>query len=501
MVSVRKSPNMISTTGRKPVIAAPTPMPVNPASEIGVSSTRSAPNSSTNPERTLKGVPASATSSPKMQTRESRRISSVKASRTACANVSSRSGINVLGNLAGAGIGSVERKLYRGFDFLAGFGSDPLKRVSIPVAVFDEPIGMKLDGIAFRLPVLLFLPGSIVFAIDVSHMVAAVAIGVGLQKRGSRAGARTLHQTIRDFVDGANVLSIDGRCFQAKRGGAAENCSRGGLGIMRVLVIKVVFADVDNRKLPELGQVHHFVQGSLAEGAFSKEADGDPVASQALGGESCAGRNAHAAPDNGVGSKIARVRIGNMHRSALSAAISGFLAQQFGEHAIRRCALRQTVPVPAMRARDVVIPPQRAASADGNGFFPAVQVRQSGHERPRVQLVHLLFEQTDAHHLPVRVQPLFLLPHHRGNGFRFEDGGGHLLGPPSVTGVVTPDIEANTSNTQAKSYFVQPIPRAAVRYSLLTAVVGRGTSSCRPSSIARTISFCIMFTSNQASWG
>ena len=41
MISVEKSPNMMSTTGRNPVIAAPTPMPVNPGSEIGVSSTRS----------------------------------------------------------------------------------------------------------------------------------------------------------------------------------------------------------------------------------------------------------------------------------------------------------------------------------------------------------------------------------------------------------------------------------------------------------------------------
>ena len=31
---------MMSTTGRSPVIAAPTPMPVNPGSEIGVSITR-----------------------------------------------------------------------------------------------------------------------------------------------------------------------------------------------------------------------------------------------------------------------------------------------------------------------------------------------------------------------------------------------------------------------------------------------------------------------------
>ena len=59
---------MMSTTGRSPVIAAPTPRPVIPASEIGESSTRSGPNSSTRPASTLNGVPASATSSPRMNT-------------------------------------------------------------------------------------------------------------------------------------------------------------------------------------------------------------------------------------------------------------------------------------------------------------------------------------------------------------------------------------------------------------------------------------------------
>ena len=41
MTRVRKSPNMMSTTGRIPVIAAPTASPVIPASEIGESITRS----------------------------------------------------------------------------------------------------------------------------------------------------------------------------------------------------------------------------------------------------------------------------------------------------------------------------------------------------------------------------------------------------------------------------------------------------------------------------
>ncbi len=81
---------MMSTIGRMPVMAAPTPMPVKPGSEMGVSMTRSVPNSSTRPHSTLNGVPASATSSPMMKTVGSRRISSASASLTAWLKVISR---------------------------------------------------------------------------------------------------------------------------------------------------------------------------------------------------------------------------------------------------------------------------------------------------------------------------------------------------------------------------------------------------------------------------
>src|SRR6202158_5261829 len=147
----------MSTTGRKPVIAAPTPTPVNPASEIGVSTTRSAPNSSTRPESTLNGVPASATSSPKMHTRESRRISSASASRTACANVSSRSGIYVLLHLAHVRVGRGDGELHGWLHDGADFFRSCLERGNIGIALLDQPLRQHENRIALRLPQLLFL--------------------------------------------------------------------------------------------------------------------------------------------------------------------------------------------------------------------------------------------------------------------------------------------------------------------------------------------------------
>src|SRR5712692_3701316 len=151
---------MMSTTGRNPVIAAPTPMPVNPASEIGVSITRSAPNSSTSPDNTLNGVPASATSSPKMHTRASRRISSASPSRIACANVNSlaaASGINVLVHLVYGRIRRRNCKLHRRFHFRPHFFLDFLQLSVIRNLLFDQPLHIVLDRIPLRLPFEFFL--------------------------------------------------------------------------------------------------------------------------------------------------------------------------------------------------------------------------------------------------------------------------------------------------------------------------------------------------------
>src|SRR5438477_11178038 len=159
MTSVMKSPNMMSTIGRIPVIAAPSPMPVIPASEIGESRIRSAPNSSTRPESTLKGVPASATSSPIRKTDGSRRNSSAIASLTAWDRVNRRVagsasvtlGEDMLVHFARIGIRRRERELDAGLDFLLGLASDFLQR-ALGHALLLQPAGKQCERIALPAP-------------------------------------------------------------------------------------------------------------------------------------------------------------------------------------------------------------------------------------------------------------------------------------------------------------------------------------------------------------
>src|SRR5579864_4562374 len=135
--------------------------------------------------------------------------------------------------------------------------------------------------------------------------------------------------------------------------------------------------------------------------------------------------------------------------------------------------------VPAMRAGDVVVFVQRFANSHGHRFFANVQMRQSRHQRARIEFVDLLFKQPDHHHPPVH--PQMLLRGCLGSAFGPVRGDAHTRAP---------DILAKTSNTTAKSFSARPIPRAAVRNSLATAVVGSGTSRCLPNSSANSISFC-----------
>src|SRR4029077_6175035 len=187
---------MMSTTGRSPVIAAPTPMPVNPGSEIGVSMTRDFPNSSTIPDKTLNGVPASATSSPIMNTLGSRRISSDSASRTASAIVNSRtatSGIHILPYLIRSRIRGLQSKCNRRVDFRLCLRLDFVELRLRREFLAQQPVAQHPDRIALGPPLLFLLFGPVVFATHVADMVAVIPVGIAQKKSGAFPRARLLN--------------------------------------------------------------------------------------------------------------------------------------------------------------------------------------------------------------------------------------------------------------------------------------------------------------------
>src|SRR5580765_2586549 len=176
MMIVAKSPNMMSTIGRRPAMAAPTPSPLKPASEIGVSMMRSLPNSSTRPVSTLNVVPASATSSPMRMTLGSRRISSAIASLMASPKLSSRtlvavSSIDVLGDLARVRVGRVDREVDGGVHLGDQLCLNRVEGRAVRNAVGHQPLPVQRDGIALGDPLLLFGLRAVVRPRDVADVV------------------------------------------------------------------------------------------------------------------------------------------------------------------------------------------------------------------------------------------------------------------------------------------------------------------------------------------
>src|SRR6478672_3496166 len=208
MISVRKSPNMMSTTGRMPVIAAPRPRPVMPGSEIGESMIRPVPNSSTRPASTLKGVPASATSSPITNTVGSRRSSSRNASFTACDIVSSRvpwaiSSVDMVRHLARVGVGRCQGVL----DGVIHLGLDPLAD-ALDLRVVADARREQRDRVALARPALLLVLRAVVGAVDVTDVVAVVAVRGAHDEARAVAAARALDGARRRLVDRQHVLAI-----------------------------------------------------------------------------------------------------------------------------------------------------------------------------------------------------------------------------------------------------------------------------------------------------
>src|SRR5208337_2467706 len=162
--------------------------------------------------------------------------------------------------------------------------------------------------------------------------------------------------------------------------------------VMRIFRVEIVLADVDHRKLEKLGEVHLFVQHTLAERAFSEETHRHLAGTETPSRKRGSSGNAGAAAYDRIRSQVAGRRVRNVHGTAFALAVPGLLAQQFSEHSIGGGAFRQTMSMTAMRAGNVVGALKSFAYAHGDRLFTDIKVRQAGHQCPRVKFVDLRFK-------------------------------------------------------------------------------------------------------------
>src|SRR5262245_33872605 len=199
---------MISATGRMPVTAAPQARPAIASSEIGVSRTRSGPNSLIRFSVTPKmppPAPQMPISSPSRKTVGSRRISSRSASFSACEIVSSRTAVGVADSAArvmpallgvdvvlerlGRGLGALLGELDRGRELGRDLALDRVGLLGRQHALPGERVAEARDRVALP-PLLDFVAAAV--ALAVADVVTLVAVGVGHDQGRALAAAAAL---------------------------------------------------------------------------------------------------------------------------------------------------------------------------------------------------------------------------------------------------------------------------------------------------------------------
>src|SRR5687768_9892588 len=99
-------------------------------------------------------------------------------------------------------------------------------------------------------------------------------------------------------MNGPYILPIDRFRVNSKAGGPRGYLTCGGFTIMSVFVVLIVFADVDDRQLPQRSHVHGFVEQSLTQRAVAEKTDCDLIAAAHPDRQRRAGSDPCAAADD-----------------------------------------------------------------------------------------------------------------------------------------------------------------------------------------------------------
>src|SRR5438093_241485 len=219
IAQVTKSAKCMSTTGTRPVMAAPMAEPTMAASEMGALRTRPGPNSSARPLVTPNGTP-STMSSPMQYTRASRLISS----RSARFRASPKSMTAIRAASPAAQDGGEKGPAARRRPKVAG-----------------EAYSLYVEPAAEGAP-----KCNYVWVAD-----------------GPLPGARAAHRSVHGRVDGEHVVAVHGHAGNAvARRARRDAAARGRVVVRGGRRPEVVFADEDHRHLPQGREIDALVKGA-----------------------------------------------------------------------------------------------------------------------------------------------------------------------------------------------------------------------------------------------
>ena len=103
------------------------------------------------------------------------------------------------------------------------------------------------------------------------------AIGLGFYQGRAMSFTRTLQRHSGDFPDGANIIAV-----HYNPGHSITVSLAGDIRLLRDRRVRnlgcvlVVFADKDDRQVPDSGQVQALVKCAVVRSTITKECDADP---------------------------------------------------------------------------------------------------------------------------------------------------------------------------------------------------------------------------------
>ena len=293
-------------------------------------------------------------------------------------------------------LGEGDRFLDLGLDLLA----ESLDRgVVDPAALLEDGL-VDHDGVA-ELGLFEFLRAAVL--LGVGHRVAAEAVGLGLDEGRALAGPGAGGSLAGGLGHQFEVVAVDRDPGHAVGGAAADGeVEEAGVAMeVRAHRHPVVLDDVDDRELPEAGHVEGLVERALVHGAVAEVADADAVLAAILAGEGDACGERDVAADDGVAAEEPLLGVEEVHRAALALGAAGGLAEQLGHGGLDVHAAGDGVAVVTIGRDHVIVLAEDADRTDRHRLLSVVQVAEPA-DLPAhlVELVGLLLEAADQHHLP-----------------------------------------------------------------------------------------------------
>ena len=212
---------------------------------------------------------------------------------------------------------------------------------------------------------------------EISHpfRVSSSAISPAFDEGWSTPRACSLHRFAGNAIDLQNIVSVESKPGHSVSCTAAADIWISGCIRKRNFCCElIVFADEEDRQLPDAGHVQAFVEGPVVGGSVSEKRDRDIVGLEQLETVSPTTGLQDTGADDTAGPHHADFGRKQMHASPSASGTPRFTSEEFRHQFAWRHSLGQCMSMPPMSAEDDIRWSQMSRNTGGDGFFPDIRM-------------------------------------------------------------------------------------------------------------------------------